>query len=127
MWYISYIIDILVKKPNISFTKNNMFTNNCELSLAKIHLKGCKAMFIGCFYMPHRNMPDLTSLETSLNNVNKDGKRHIVLCGHFNCPDIDWKLNEVIPEAADRLIQEKLVDITHKHSLTPTPRRSHQI
>ena len=108
---------LLIHKSLVSIEQPE-FTNNCELSWAKIHLKGCKEMFIGCFYMPHRNMPDLTYLETSLDNVNKDGKRHIVLCGDFNCPGIDWKLNEVIPEAADRLIQEKLVDITHKHSLT---------
>ena len=99
------------------------FIKNCEIVWAKIHLKGCKELFISTFYMPHRNIPDLEALDASLDLVNEKGNRHLILCGDFNCPNIDWKTHTVIDgingnPAQDRPVQEKLIDLTQSHSLT---------
>ena len=40
--------------------------------------------------MPKRNMTDLNNLRQSLELLNKSKPKHLVLCGDFNCPDIDW-------------------------------------
>ena len=99
------------------------FIKNCEIVWAKIHLKGCKELFISTFYMNYRNIPDLEALDASLDLVNEKGNRHLILCGDFNCPNIDWKTHTVIDgingnPAQDRPVQEKLIDLTQSHSLT---------
>ena len=81
---------ILVHKRLVSMELPEFITD-CELNWVKLQLLGCKELFIGCFYMPHRSMSDLIALDLSLENINKKGNRHVILCGDFNCPDIDWK------------------------------------
>ena len=75
--------------------ENPEIVPNCEIVWAKLHLKGCKELFISTFYMPHRNIQDLTSLDLSLNAVNEKGNRHLIVCGNFNCPDIEWSMHTV--------------------------------
>ena len=84
------------------------FVFDGEMNWAKISLKGCKDLYVGVFYMPQRNLPDLTFLEKSLDTLNEKGNRHIILCGDFNCPNIDWKTTSVKENANDRIVQEKL-------------------
>ena len=103
---------------NLVSMETPQFVTDCEITWAKIHLKGCKELYISTFYMPHRNIPDLNALDTSLLKVNEKGNRHMILCGDFNCPDIDWKNHQTSNGADDRLVQEKLVDIAQTHSLT---------
>ena len=86
----------------------------------KIHLKGSKELFIGCFYMHHRNEYDLQQLDSSLDKLDKSKYKHIILCGDFNCPDIDWETNSVHekPSQGQGPIQQQLVDIALDHNLT---------
>ena len=56
---------ILIEKSLIAVEKP-MFVTECEINWVKLHLKGRKEMFIGCFYMPHRNKEDLHQLDLSL-------------------------------------------------------------
>ena len=60
------------------------FITDCEIVWAKTQLKGKKELFVGTFYMPHRNMKDLNQLEVALHSLNQTKQRHI------NCPDIKW-------------------------------------
>ncbi|XP_053398333.1 uncharacterized protein LOC123552572 [Mercenaria mercenaria] len=62
---------------------------NCNLSWAKITIKGAKDIYIGTYYKPHENDEDsLTELWSSLSKVPQDST--IWLLGDFNLPDIDW-------------------------------------
>ena len=108
---------ILIHKSIVSM-ENPEFVTNCEIVWAKLHLKGCKELFISTFYMPHRNIQDLTSLDLSLNAVNEKGNRHLIVCGDFNCPDIEWSSHSIGTGVADKATQETLVDIAQHHSLT---------
>ena len=87
------------------------FTSDGEINWAKITLQGCKDLYVGVYYMPQRNLQDLQYLEKSLDTLNDKRNRHIILCGDFNCPSINWKESKVDLEAADRIVQEKLVDV----------------
>jgi hypothetical protein len=42
---------------------------SCEIVWVKIKLKSSKDLVIGSFYMPHRNMNDVTELDKSLTSV----------------------------------------------------------
>ena len=76
---------ILIEKSLIAVEKPS-FVTKCEMNWAKIHLKGRRELFIGCFYMPHRNAHDLQQLDLSLQEINKTKSRHVILCGDFNSP-----------------------------------------
>ena len=115
---------LLIHK-SLTSVESPEFVTNGEMNWAKISLKGHKDLYVGVFYMPHRNMSDLTELEKSLNLLNKKDNRHVILCGDFNCPHINWKTGTVEENhdtcamaMQDRGIQEKLVDVALNNSLT---------
>ena len=81
-------------------------------------LKDAKDLFIGCFYMPHRNANDLTHLQKSLEKLNTVRQKHVIICGDFNCPDIDWNTCCINKNADNREIQQQLLDIASDHCLT---------
>jgi len=85
----------------------------------KVHLQGSKDLLVGCFYMPHRNQKDLDELDKTLKKITQG--RHqgqVILAGDFNCPDIDWNTGAVKSGAAERSVQQTLVDITSAAFLT---------
>ncbi|WAQ98000.1 hypothetical protein MAR_022373 [Mya arenaria] len=45
-------------------------------------------------------------------------EKHIILAGDFNCPDIDWSNMVVNKSAADREVQQALIDLSIEHRLT---------
>ena len=108
---------ILVEKSIIAVEKPT-FVTKCEINWVKIHLKGRRELFIGCFYMPHRNAHDLHQLDLSLQDINKTKFRHVILCGDFNCPGIDWETCSLKPGADDPDLQQQLIDISIQHGLT---------
>ena len=112
---------ILIHQNLVSMEAPQLVTD-CEITWAKIHLKGCKELYISTFYMPHRNIPDLNALDASLLKVNEKGNRHTILCGDFNCPDVDWKNYTVNNGASDRPVQDKLVEVAQAHSLSQLQR-----
>jgi hypothetical protein len=100
------------------------YVASCEIEWVKIKLKGIKDLFVGSVYMPQRNMDALRELDNSLGSVSSRDDKHIVLCGDFNCPDIDWQ-NLTVSGNNDRAVQEELVNISVSHQLvqmqeTPT-------
>ncbi|XP_076434597.1 uncharacterized protein LOC143274614 [Babylonia areolata] len=44
--------------------------------------------------------------------------RQLILCGDFNCPDVNWKNGTTTPEAPQRQVQETLVNVTETVQLT---------
>ena len=108
---------ILIEKSLIAVEKPS-FVTKCEMNWAKIHLKGRRELFIGCFYMPHRNAHDLQQLDLSLQEINKTKSRHVILCGDFNSPGIDWETYTVRPDADQKDLHQKLIDLAIDHGLT---------
>ncbi|WAR25054.1 hypothetical protein MAR_010758 [Mya arenaria] len=45
-------------------------------------------------------------------------EKHIILVGDFNCPDIDWSNMVANKSAADREVQQALIDLSIEHRLT---------
>ena len=82
---------------------------NCETTWAKLKLKSNKDLYIGSFYMPHRNSNDLEQLNQSLSMLNRNGQKNVILGGDFNCPDIDWDNNTTRNNRPDRNIQSALM------------------
>ena len=112
---------IMIKNNLISVEEPELVTD-CEISWVKIYLKGRPELHVGCFYMPHRNMPDLEQLDKSLLKLNKSKFRHIILCGDFNCPYINWDNHSVKddPNITNKQpqIHQELLDITARHGLS---------
>ena len=99
------------------------FVTDCEIEWCKIQVQGSKQLYVGSFYMPHRSMTDLRKLDESLSKLQERNDKHIMLCGDFNCPDIDWETLSVPLSSTERLIperdvQQRLVDISIDHGLT---------
>ena len=96
------------------------FVTDCEIDLVKISLKGRQELFVGSFYMPKRNMTDLNNLRQSLELLNKSKPKHLVLCGDFNCPNIDWdKLClKHSKTTQDRNEQQYLIEIMSEFNLS---------
>ena len=67
--------------------------------------------------MPNRQMEYLDRLDTSLQKITGKGEKNIILCGDFNCPDVDWNTHTVPAGASDRQVQQRLVDIADKYGL----------
>ena len=107
---------VLVKQDIIA-VEQPQFTTSCEIEWVKVKLKGNKDLYIGSFYMPHRDVNTLKELERSLEQVTKGTNKHVILSGDCNCPDIDWSTHTVDPSATDRQAQQLLVDIALRFNL----------
>ena len=107
-----------VKKNLIADEQTHLITE-CEIEWTKVKMKNNKDLYLSSFYMPHRNLKDLKNLDLSLKKLSEQSKsKHIYLAGDFNCPDIDWDTLTVRPNAADREVQQTLIDISIEHGLT---------
>lgn len=76
-----------------------------------------KDVIIGSFYMLKRRIDFLDRLDASLQKIIGKGEKNVILCGDFNCPDVDRNSHTVPARAPDRQVQEKLVEMAEKHGL----------
>ena len=67
-----------------------------------------KSCIVRSFHMPHRPK---AHLDQSLQKITVKKDCHIILCGIFNCPDIDSDTCTISPCASDRQVQQQLVDL----------------
>ena len=107
-------------QSNITSVECTDSITNCEIETVKISLKGRRDLYISSFYMAKRNLSDLDQLRSALNtSVNSQNKQHI-LCGDFNCPNVNWETLTVPndPATQDRAVQQKLVEISIESGLT---------
>ena len=94
-------------------------TTDCEIVWTKVKARNKKDIYLCSYYMPHRNLNDIARLEESLKQVTNHKKgKHIILAGDFNCPDINWEKMTVNKGAADREVQQALLDLTTEHGLS---------
>ena len=107
---------ILVKINLIAIEIENV--SNCEIIWVKLKLKKAKELLISCFYMPHRDINILNEFEKSVQQVDQRGTRNIVICGDFNCPDINWEYGFTSNQASNKGVQDRLIDISVENSLS---------
>ena len=94
-------------------------TTDCEIVWTKVKARNKKDIYLCSYYMPHRNLNDIARLDESLKQVTNHKKgKHIILAGDFNCPDINWEKMSVNKGAADREVQQALLDLTIEHGLS---------
>ena len=62
-------------------------------------------------------MDHLDRLDASLEKIVRKGDKNVILCGDFNCPDVDWNNHTVPARTPDRLVQQRLVEIADKYGL----------
>ena len=94
-------------------------TTDCEIVWTKVKARNKKDIYLCSYYMPHRNLNDIARLDESLKEVTNHKKgKHIILAGDFNCPDINWEEMTVNKGAADREVQQALLDLTTEHGLS---------
>ena len=80
---------VLVEKSLTSVEQTSLVTDG-EIEWVKIKMKNNKDLLISSFYMPHREQKHLEELKKSLEAVDQQNVNNIVICGDFNCPDINW-------------------------------------
>ena len=91
--------------------------DGAELSWAQIKTSA-KDLFVCSFYMPHRDEKHLKKLDSSLEMIlSKSKDRNIILCGDFNCPNINWENHSVAPRSPQREVQQMLITIAEKYNL----------
>ena len=105
------------------------FVTAREIAWAKIQIHGHRDLFIASYHMPHREHKHSDQLDASLQQLS-DKSRNFIICGDFNCSDVDWETGTVPPGASERPVQEKLVELSLKHHLSqihelPTGQGSH--
>jgi len=108
---------ILVHKSIISIEQPELATD-CEIEWVKIKLQRYKDLFIGYFYMPHRNLKDTQELDKSIKKLNEENSKNLILVDDFNCPYINWNTLSVDPESDNRDIQQSIVNISLTSELT---------
>ena len=88
-----------------------------EVIWIKVQTQGNKQLYIGSYCIPHRQKAHLDCLDRSLQKITVKKDRHIILCGDFNCHDIDWDTHTIPPGANDRQVQLQLIDLAEKYNL----------
>ena len=91
---------------------------NCEILWVKIKLKKAKELLISTFYMPHRNIDTITEFESSVIKANPQGNKNLIICGDFNCPNMNWNFGFTSDNAHEKNVQDKLIDISVENSLS---------
>ena len=64
--------------------------------MSETETKSNNDLYIGSFYMPHRNSNDVDQLNQSLSMLNRNGQKTVILGG--DCPDIDWDINTTLDQ-----------------------------
>lgn len=109
---------ILVRQDVISSAEPSL-DSDCEITWAKVQLANRKEILIGSYYMPHRREKDLKEMQKSLQQATHSGRpRQVLLCGDFNCPDVEWETGTVPAGVPDRPTQQLLIDISEEAHLT---------
>ena len=61
--------------------------------------------------MPHRDINIINEFEKSVVDINPKGHRNVMICGDFNCPDINWDHGYTYDNAPQKNVKDKLIDI----------------
>ena len=96
-----------------------------------VKLRNKDSLVIGCVYRsPNSDMRNTVELMTNLTNIcERNQFTHVLICGDFNLPDIDWvhELSPPNPNSTSYLFVECLPDcFLTQHVMQPTHKRGDQ-
>ena len=109
---------LIMAHKSLTVEEQPHLVTDCELNWIKVKLKNLKDLYVGVFYMPHRNAKAINELNKSLDLLSKAGAKDTILAGDFNSPDIDWESHTVYSGAQDRELQHQLAEVMSSSSLT---------
>ena len=66
---------LIMAHKSLTVEEQPHLVTDCELNWIKIKLKNLKDLYIGVFYMPHRNAKAINELNKSLDLLSKDGAK----------------------------------------------------
>ena len=114
-----------VRKDTVCSGEDTLDTD-CEIAWTKIQLKGCKALYTGCFFRKPDNEPSaLENLNNSLSRLTHNSPLpNVILTGDFNLPDIDWDEDDIkggytikSSHNYSTEINQLAIDLVEKHCL----------
>ena len=109
---------LIMAHKSLTAEEQPQLVTDCEINWLKLKLLNQKDLFIGVFYMPHRNQKDINEFNKSLSLLSQTGTKDIIIAGDLNCPDINWDSCTVSSSASDRQLQQELADVTSSAALT---------
>ena len=109
----------------LTYVKETLFSRNftcfssegCEVITCKISL-GTDDILIACVYRPPSHVLFNSALITYLYQVSQTASP-LVICGDFNCPDIDW-ITLSRPESFSPLLEWAMNNFLVQHVSSPT-------
>ena len=66
--------------------------------------------------MPHKDLNTLLEFEISVEKANPHCTKNVIICGDFNCQDINGKFGLTYEHAQNKQVQDKLIDIINENS-----------
>ena len=103
-------------KSNIICHHRSDLDSDSEILWIEINITGTKPILVGSFYRPPNSDRDyLGNLRISLEKINQSKFSNIWLAGDFNCGDIVWETQSVLPGSNKAAICRDLIDITNDY------------
>ena len=62
-------------------------------------------------------METIEEFGKSAEKVNPHGSKNLLICGDFNCPDVNWEYGFTKDGAPNKNVQDRLIDISNENSL----------
>ena len=121
---IIYVKSVLSPTPS-SVSDVCSFEENCW---CEISLRGNDRLLIGCIYRsPNSNTSNNENMIKDLVNICQKPYSHVLLCGDFNYPGINWGNNEECDSHNARFFLDCVRDcFLHQHVTEPTHHRPNQ-
>ena len=115
-------------RDNIQATHRNDLDSNCEAVWVEIPAAGDKPLIIGSCYFPPdahdaSSSESINQLSNSMKKIKHLQKKHILVCGDFNQPGINWKSHAV---SIKSIAGAKLIQVAEEndlHQCVKTPMR----
>ena len=106
---------LLSKVTSICHHRSDLDSDS-EILWIEINITGTKPILVGSFYRPPNSDRDyLGNLRISLEKISQSKFSNIWLAGDFNCGDIVWETQSVLPGSNKAAICRDLIDITNDY------------
>ena len=77
---------------SLSATECRMTTDCDESVWCEVRLTGSDKLLVGCVYRsPNSNRDNDVKINTTLQKANSSGYSHVLVCGDFNHPSLNWR------------------------------------
>ena len=103
-------------------TETPELDTDCEIIWCKLNIIGCRTLYLGSFYRPPNQKPEieqkyLEAFNSSLTRIMSNKNAHVLVGGDFNCGNIEWSTMQVPEGVPNRRVQGQLLEIAQEHCL----------